>query len=93
MKAISYHTKLTDDKNYLNLNHSSWNHPGFKNQKHNESFLELYLIALHKANETISNVNAYLKDTKKVDLKKVFTNLSYVSGKNCNTKNNFKYFE
>lgn len=92
-QAISYHTKLSMETNYLNLDHTSWYHPCSKKEKHEESFLELYLIALHKGNQIIKDVNSYLKETKKVNLKKTFPNLSYLSGKDCKKGDCFTYFE
>ena len=93
LKAISYHRKLIDDKNYLNTSHQTWIHPCVKREKHQESFIELYMIALHRATNTIKDVNAYLKDTKKVNLKKVFPNLSYLTGKDCEKNYSLRYFE
>ena len=93
LQAVSYHVSLKDKYNYLNLNHKIWYHPTLKKEKHQESFIELYSIALHDALKTIKDVNSYIKDTKKINLKHTFKNLSYLSGKNCNNKNNFKYFE
>lgn len=92
-QAISYHASLKDKEDYLNLNHKVWYHPSLKREKHYESFNELYTIALHEALEIIRDVNNYLKDIKKVNLKKTFKNLSYLTGKSCDNKNNFKYFE
>ncbi len=93
LQAISYHRSLIDNRNYLNLQHTPWNHPCNKREKHQESFLELYLIALHQANDIIKDVNAYLKNTKKVNLEKIFPNISYLTGKNCNKKENHWSFE
>lgn len=93
LQAISYHTKLKDEFNYLNLNHQEWIHPTLKKEKHTESFIELYGIALHDTKNIIKDVNSYLKGTKNINLKNVFKNYSYVTGKNCNNKNNLKYFE
>ena len=92
-QAVSYHTPLKDEYNYLNSNHSTWLHPCLKREKHNESFIELYSIALHETKNIITDVNNYLKNTKKVNLKNVFKNYSYLTGKDCNNKNNLKYFE
>ena len=50
-------------------------------------------MALKEAMRIIRDVNNYLKGTKKVDLKKDFKNLSYSTGKNCDNKNELKYFE
>ena len=93
LQAISYHTPLKDEFNYLNNNHSTWIHPCLKREKHNESFIELYSIALKDTKKIITDVNSYLKGTKKVNLKTVFNNYSYVTGKDCNNKNKLKYFE
>ena len=93
LKAISYHRSLIDQKNYLNLKHEQWNHPCLKREKHKESVVDLYLEALYETNQLIKEVNAYLKDTKKVNLKKLFPNLSYTTGKDCKKGENFKYFE
>ena len=92
-QAISYHTSLKDEFNYLNTNHSTWIHPCLKTEKHNESFIELYSIALKDAKKMITDVNSYLKDTKKINLKNVFKNYSYLTGKNCTNRNKLKYFE
>ena len=93
LQAVSYHTPLKDEFNYLNLNHSTWIHPSLKREKHTESFIELYSIALKDTKKIITDVNSYLKGTKKVNLKNVFKNNSYLTGKNCNNKNILKYFE
>ncbi len=93
LQAISYHTPLKDKFNYLNNNHNIWFHPCLKREKHNESFIELYSIALHDAKKMIDDVNSYIKDTKKVSLKKVFKDYSYLTGKKCNNKSEFNFFE
>ena len=93
LQAVSYHATLKDKFNYLNLNHKEWHHPTLKREKHNESFIELYSIALHDTKKIIKDVNDYIKDNKKINLKEVFKNYSYITGKNCNNRNNLKYFE
>ena len=93
LKAVSYHQSFVDQRNYLNLNHQEWNHPCLKREKHKESVIDLYLEALHETNQLVREVNAYLKDTKKVNLKKLFPDLSYTTGKDCKRGENFKYFE
>lgn len=92
-RAISYHVNLKDKYNYLNLNHKTWTHPTLKKEKHNESFIELYNISLHELKNLITNINYYLKGTKNININKLLTNNSYLTGKNCNNKNNLKYFE
>ena len=60
--------------------------------------LKYHIVKIVKkiANDTkkiITDVNHYLKDTKKINLKNIFKNYSYLTGKNCNNKNELKYFE
>ena len=93
LQGISYHTDLKDKNNYLNANHTTWIHPTTKREKHNESFIELYRIALDETLNMIKEINKYLKDQKKVNLKKLIKNNSYLTGKDCKNKNNLKYFE
>lgn len=93
LQTISYYTPLKDDKNYLNNNHTIWYNPVSKKDKHKESFVELYSISLFKTKNIIRDVNSYLKGNEKINLKKVFDNSSYLTGKNCNNKNIMKYFE
>ena len=93
LQAVSYHTSLKDENNYLNSNHNTWIHPTTKREKHNESFIELYRIALDETLNMIKEINKYLKDQKKVNLKKLIKNNSYLTGKDCNNKNILKYFE
>lgn len=90
--AISYHNKLKDMNNILNLNHNTWYHPVTK-EKHNESFLDLYIIAMQDAIYMIENINKYIYEDKKIDLKKVIGNYSYESGIDLEEDQTFKYFE
>lgn len=90
---ISYHLPLSDKHNYLNLNHKIWHHPCQKKEQYKTSITDLYLHALYEANKAIKDVNYYFKDKKNINLKKVFTNLSYHTGKNCLNKKTLKYFE
>lgn len=90
----SYAYELNNNDYYLNLKHKTWNHPRYKDEKHDESFVDLYNEALEKALVIIKGVNDFLynnKDEKILD--KLFLNLSYYSGKDCNDKAKNKYFE
>lgn len=91
--TISYHINDNDKRNYLNINKEEWYHPCLKREKHTDSFDELYDKALQETLDIIKKVNYYIKDTKKVDLTKVFKNLSYKTGKNCDKDYELKYFE
>ena len=50
-------------------------------------------MSVKDCKKIITDVNSYLKDTKKINLKNVFKNYSYLTGKDCNNKNKLKYFE
>ena len=80
--VISYHQSLKKLNDYRNLQHHTWIYPTKKSEASTASFDDLY----QKAIKTITSVNQYFQDKKKVDLKKVFPNSSYVTGKNCNLK-------
>lgn len=90
--AISYHNKLKDMDNILNINHNTWYHPVTK-EKHNESFLDLYIIAMQKAIYMIENINKYIYEDKKIDLEKVIGNYSYETGLDLGENQTLKYFE
>ncbi len=89
--VLSYHLPKQKISSYLNLEKEIWTHPARKQEKHTESFDELYEKALEKAKKTIFSVNDYLQDKKEVDLKKIFPNSSYISGKNCEKEYTYLY--
>ncbi|MFA5602996.1 MAG: zinc dependent phospholipase C family protein [Bacilli bacterium] len=94
LKWISYNYDYKRKLHYLNLEKQKWNHPLDKNETYNYSFIELYVIACSKAVNIINEVNKVLYKKGSIkDLDKVFTNVSYSHGKNCNTKEKMQYFE
>lgn len=88
---IPYDMKI----HYLNIEKSIWNHPMYKNETYNYSFIELYIIALKKAVAIITETDKLLNNSNLdiTKLKKVFDNTSYKTGKNCDDLNELKYFE
>ena len=90
----SYAYKLNRNNYYLNLNNKTWNHPRYKDETYNYSFIDLYNKAIDESLKIINAVNKILyenDDEKKLDT--IFLNLSYFSGKDCNDKTKNKYFE
>ena len=77
---------------YLNLEHKTWNHPIYKDEKYNTSVLDIYDDSVIEASSIINKVTDYFNN-KKVDLKKVFDNSSFATGKDCNLKLKPKYYE
>lgn len=91
---ISYAYELNNNTYYLNLDHKTWNHPRYKDEKYNYSFIDLYNNALDMALDIIKKVNEILYNNKPIEnLDKIFLNISFSSGKDCNDKCKNKYFE
>lgn len=78
---------------YLNLEKKGWYYPSDKNIKSNLCFYELYEEAINEAVKIINEINDYLFDDKKINIKNIFKNKSYLTGVDCTKKNELKYFE
>lgn len=91
-ESISYYVSLDDKHNYLNSNHKLWRNPTSYNMTSNESFVDLYVKAIKYAKVLICASFDYINN-KDIDLTKIFTNASYVTGLNCLLKKDLKYFE
>ena len=91
-ESISYHYPLEDKHNYLNNNHSTWNHPCDFDMTSNESFVDLYLKSLEESRDMIIKVFDYLHG-QDVDLNEVFKNKSYITGLDLDKEKELKYFE
>ena len=91
-EAISYNYPLIDKHNFLNEDHKTWRNPCIYRMTSKESFLDLYLKALKSAKVLVCASFDYI-DGKEIDLEKVFTNKSYITGLNCDDKKELKYFE
>ena len=92
LEALSYHYPLKDRHNFLNSNHSTWRNPTTYDMTSTESFVDLYLKAIKIAKILTCASFDYLND-KEIDLEKIFDNTSYVTGLNCESKKELKYFE
>lgn len=91
-EAISYHYPLDDKHNYLNSNHTLWRNPTSYNMTSTESFVELYVKAIKAAKVMICASFDYIKG-KNIELEKIFTNISYITGLDCELNKELKYFE
>jgi len=90
MPDLSFFNHI-ENYDFLNESKKTWYHP-LSNIPSNSSVEELFNEAKVFAHEIIKNVREYLLDSEKVDLKTVFTNLSFNSGMNCDLKEEMKYF-
>ena len=88
----SYSNKLKFD-NYLNLERKTWYYPTTKRKKSNQSFIELYTKALNESIDIIRQIDSYIYDDKKVNLKKLLKNHSYATGMDLSKEQTLKYFE
>lgn len=95
IKELSYSNNPNKALKYLNLEKKRWNHPSIKQEIYNYSFEELYTIAKNQSINTITEVTKMLETNSlnQKTLKKLFKNTSYTTGKNCNKKLTYKYFE
>ncbi|MBQ6497695.1 MAG: zinc dependent phospholipase C family protein [Bacilli bacterium] len=91
-EAISYHYPLKDYHNYLNNDHTLWRNPCIYDMTSTESFIDLYLKAIQFAKELTYKSFDYLNN-ENINLKKVFTNISYVTGLDCDSNKQAQYFE
>lgn len=95
VKSLSYRGDYEKKVSYLNLEHERWNHPCDKKLVYTYSFMDLYDIALNKCVEAIERVDEMFVRGRIDDkvLKVIFKNLSYLSGIDCNSKKEMRYFE
>ena len=91
-EAISYNYPLIDKHNYLNEDHRIWRNPCIYKETSRESFLDLYLIALKSTKVLVCASFDYLNG-KDIELDKIFTNKSYVTGLDCDDKKELRFFE
>ncbi|KFZ26392.1 MAG: hypothetical protein KQ78_01333 [Candidatus Izimaplasma bacterium HR2] len=76
---------------FLNKEKHTWYHP-VTNEEYNYSVMELYDQAVTFATEMIDSVGQYVLEDEDIDLSKVFTNLSYNTGLNCDHPGVMQYF-
>lgn len=92
-KVLSYHMKIKNKVELLNLNKEKWYNPTDKRLKSNDSFIELYIKAMGNAVEMINKINDYIYLDKKINLKKTIKNMSYENGRDCKKQYELKYFK
>ena len=94
-KELSFNIAPTEKLYYLNNDKNTWNHPCDINETYDLSFTELYVKAIDKASKIINEVDEMLK-SKNINndkIEKLFKNLDYGAGKDCDLKLEYKYFK
>jgi hypothetical protein len=89
-RCLSLHTKSNDI--YLNLDHKKWYNPTSKRVSSNLSFVELYLKCIYDTTNMINEINQYIYYDKKVNLKKLIGNNSYITGRDIDKEKELIYF-
>lgn len=94
-KELSFFVNPKEKLYYLNNDKNTWNHPCDINEKYDLSFTELYAKAIKRATSIIEEVddmlcNKYIDNNK---LQKLFGNLHYGTGKDCDLNLKYKYFK
>lgn len=89
---ISYHTNMNPSFDFLNFKHRIWRNPTTYSMTSRESFYDLYVKALKLSKTIIEDTFRYLNG-EDIDLPHLYTNLSYITGLDCNLKKELKYFE
>ena len=93
-KELSFHVNPNSHLEYLNLDNNTWRHP-CTGEEFNYSFFDLYDMALVKAVKIINEIVKMLND-KKIDnkrIEKLFGNLDYGTGMDCDLEMEYKYFK
>jgi len=80
-----------ENYDFHNINKKSWYHP-ISNEEYNSSVIDIFDQANEMASEIIAEVSSYLFEDTTIDLQKLFANLSYNTGLNCDQQEPMKYF-
>ena len=94
-KELSFNVDPNSNLYYLNNDKKIWNHPCYLNEKYDLSFIELYTKAVNKAYIIINDIDIMLRyktiDNNKIE--KLFGNLDYGTGKDCDLNLEYKFFQ
>ena len=95
LEELSFYRDYNSDLSYLNLEHSKWVYPWDDKKVFYSSFFDLYDDALESAVLSITSIVDMFRNNKINDdeLKKIFPDLSYVTGLSCHKKVKMKFFE
>ncbi len=88
------HKKKFPSKDYLNKEHKEWLHPTDNTEKSIESFYDIYQRAAEEGIKVFTKIKAYFDDKGTIEqVKEVLGSISYETGKPCDQKLEFKYFD
>ncbi|MEG2563795.1 MAG: zinc dependent phospholipase C family protein [Bacilli bacterium] len=90
--VLSYHQPVRNVSNLLNLKHEKWYNPTNKRLSSKESFIDIYLASMFRAVNIIEEIDKYIYEDKKINLKTLLKNYSYITGVDCSKNKELKYF-
>ena len=86
--------RLISGMDYLNLDHRKWLHPCNTGHSSDESFWDLYDVALDEADKFTDLISLYLRSGQFPDaLLDMTCNISYSTGIKCGNSSKLKYFD
>jgi hypothetical protein len=86
--------RLINGIDYLNLDHHKWMHPCNPGHSSDESFWDLYNMALDETVKFMDLISVYLKSGRFPDaLLDMTNNISYSTGIECGNSSKLKYFD
>lgn len=89
----SYSTSVKYNIDILNLNKKTWNHPTDKTIKYNDSFIDLMNKAKKDCIKAIKEINEYIYNDKKIDLKNLIKDIDYSTGLIIKDNKEIRHFE
>lgn len=76
--------RISSRKDYLNVSRSEWVHPAIPEERHQESFWDIWETALAEGTHIIRLVHAYWHNEESIQpLSRKIGNISYDTGKDC----------
>lgn len=74
-------------RDYFNESHKTWLHPAISEEKHTESFWDLWKVAISDGTQILQKVQDYWSNGVTLDtLIPLIGNISYDNGKQCNLR-------
>lgn len=87
------HSKRIPAKDFLNIKHNSWSHSAITEEKHQESFWDLWDQAIQESRVLFPLIETYWKTEQDLiePITQLIGNLSYDTGKECTLQLNNRY--
>lgn len=91
---LTHPRKIDDEVDYMNKNHNKWVHPCDEKDIYEDSFYDLYEKAYKEGENMILSSLEYLEGNESLkNIRNIFPNVTYSTGKEKNECNRQKYFK